>query len=328
VRRRDFITLIGGAAAAPVLSPLAARAQQPALPLVGFLRSTPAAPFWSLVTALWQGLNDQGFIEGQNAAVEQRWADNQPDRLPAMVTALLGRNMSVMVGDNISALAAEAVTTRVPIVFVTGGDPVKSGLVASLNRPGGNVTGISFFSGELGSKRLELLLQLAPRATTIAVVTNPSTPTGEAERRDVQDAAKAIGKQLIDLTAASDSDIERDFATISQRQADALLVGGSAFLNSRTELIVALAAQHKLPTIYFGREAVLAGGLMSYGTSLTDAYRQAGRYAGRILKGEKPADLPVMRSTKFEFLLNLKTAKALGLTVPPTLLALADEVIE
>jgi putative ABC transport system substrate-binding protein len=236
--------------------------------------------------------------------------------------------MSVMVGDNISALAAEAVTTRVPIVFVTGGDPVKSGLVASLNRPGGNVTGISFFSGELGSKRLELLLQLAPRATTIAVVTNPSTPTGEAERRDVQDAAKAIGKQLIDLTAASDSDIERDFATISQRQADALLVGGSAFLNSRTELIVALAAQHKLPTIYFGREAVLAGGLMSYGTSLTDAYRQAGRYAGRILKGEKPADLPVMRSTKFEFLLNLKTAKALGLTVPPTLLALADEVIE
>jgi putative ABC transport system substrate-binding protein len=328
MRRRDFIALIGGAAAAPVLSPFAARAQQPAMPLVGFLRSTPAAPFWSLVTAVWQGLNDQGFIEGQNAAVEQRWADNQPDRLPALVTALVGRNMSVMVGDNISALAAEAVTTRVPIVFVTGGDPVKSGLVASLNRPGGNVTGISFFSGELGSKRLELLLQLAPRATTIAVVTNPSTPTGEAERRDVQGAAKAIGKQLIDLTAASDSDIERDFATISQRQADALLVGGSAFLNSRTELIVALAAQHKLPTIYFQREAVLAGGLMSYGTSLTDAYRQAGRYAGRILKGEKPADLPVMRSTKFEFVLNLKTAKALGLTVPPTLLALADEVIE
>jgi putative ABC transport system substrate-binding protein len=328
MRRRDFIALIGGAAAAPVLPPFAARAQQPAMPLVGFLRSTPAAPFWSLVTAVWQGLNDQGFIEGQNAAVEQRWADNQPDRLPALVTALVGRNMSVMVGDNISALAAEAVTTRVPIVFVTGGDPVKSGLVASLNRPGGNVTGISFFSGELGSKRLELLLQLAPRATTIAVVTNPSTPTGEAERRDVQGAAKAIGKQLIDLTAASDSDIERDFATISQRQADALLVGGSAFLNSRTELIVALAAQHKLPTIYFQREAVLAGGLMSYGTSLTDAYRQAGRYAGRILKGEKPADLPVMRSTNFEFVLNLKTAKALGLTVPPTLLALADEVIE
>ena len=236
--------------------------------------------------------------------------------------------MAVIVADNVSAIAAKAATTTVPIVFTTGGDPVRAGLVASLNRPGGNVTGVSFFSGELGSKRLELLRELAPKATLVAILVNPDTPTSEGERTDVEAAAQKIGQQLIILNATSDRDIESAFATIVQRGAGALLIGGSAFLNSRTELIAALAARHALPAMYFNREAVVAGGLISYGASLTDAYRQAGVYAGRILKGERPADLSVMRSTKFELVLNLKIAKALGLDVPDKLLALADDVIE
>jgi len=268
-------------------------------------------------------------VEGQNVAIEFRSADDQRDRLPALVAVLLGRPVSMIAGDNVAALAAKAATKTIPIVFAGGGDPVQEGLVASLNRPGGNVTGVNFFAGVLGPKRLELLLQLVPKATTIAVLINPNTTETEAERRDVQAAAQAIGRQFIILDVSSDRDIDLAFATFAQRGAGALLIGSGGFLNSsKRERLVALAARHRLPAVYAVREAVVAGGLMSYGPSVTDAYRQVGVYTGRILKGEKPADLPVMQSTKFEFVLNLKTAKALGLEVPPTLLALADEVIE
>ena len=327
MRRRDFITLFGGVSAAVATCPLAARAQQGAIPVVGFLRSTPQAPFENLAGAFRQGLKEAGFVEGQNVAVDYRYADNQIDRLPALVAGLIHRPVAVIVGDNISAIVARHATMTVPIVFATGDDAVRNGLVGSLNRPGANVTGISFFSGELGSKRLELLHQLVPRATTVAMLADPDTPTSAAERADVEAAAQSKGQQLIALDAKRDGDIETAFATMEQLRANALLVGAGA-LNSRRERIAALAARHALPAMYFTREAVVAGGLMSYGASVSEAYRQAGVYAGRILKGEKPADLPVMRSTKFELVLNLKTAKALGLDVPHSLLARADEVIE
>ena len=326
MKRRDFITLLGGAAAA---WPLAAQAQQqPTIPVIGFLRSASPADSTHLVTAFREGLKEAGIVEGQNVAIEYRYADNQIDRLPALVADLIRRPMAVIVGNVAPALAAKAATTTVPIVFVTGGDPVQDGLVANLNRPGGNVTGVSFFSSVVGTKRLELLRQLVPRATTIAVLANPDNPNTGAERRDVQAAALAIGQDLIVLDARSVRDIETAFATFVQRGAGALLAGGGAFLNSNRERIVALAARHALPTSYAQRETVVAGGLMSYGASITDAYRQVGIYAGRILKGEKPADLPVMRSSKFEFVINLKTAKALGLTVPLIMQMTADEVIE
>ena len=323
MRRRDFITLLCGAA----VWPLAAQAQQGAIPVVGFLRSTPRAPAQNLVVGFGQGLKEAGFVEGQNVAVDYRYADNQIDRLPALVADLIRRPVAVIVGDIISTIVARHATMTVPIVFATGGDAVRNGLVASLN-PGANVTGVSFFSGELGSKRLELLHQLVPKATTIAMLADPDTPTSAAERMKVQTAAQTIRQQLIILDARSDADIESAFVTIVQCQAGALLVAAGAFLNSRRERIAGLAARHELPAMYFTREAVVAGGLMSYGASVTEAYRQAGVYAGRILKGEKPADLPVVQSSRFEFVINLKTAKALGLEVPPTLLARADEVIE
>jgi putative ABC transport system substrate-binding protein len=327
MRRRDFITLLGGAAAAPAIWPFAARTQQ-AMPVVGFLRSTSLANFTHLITAFRQGLKEAGFIEGQNVAVEYRSAEDQIDRLPALVADLIRRPAAVIVGDTISTLAAKAATMTVPIVFASGSDPVRDGLVASFNRPGGNVTGLVFFFGMLGAKRLDLLRQLVPKARTIAMLVNPNSPNTEAERRDVQAAAQAIGLQLVIVDVSSDRDIETAFATFVQRGAGALLVGSGGFLNSNRERVAVLAARHALPAMYAQREAALAGGLTSYGPSITDAYRQAGIYTGRILKGEKPADLPVQQSVKFDFVINLKTAKALGLEIPPMLLALTDEVIE
>jgi putative ABC transport system substrate-binding protein len=324
IGRREFMTALGGAAAWS----LAAHAQQAAMPVIGFLRSTSLADATHLVTAFRQGLMEAGFVEGQNVAVEHLSADDHPDRLPVLVADLISRQVAVIVGNTNSALVAKATTTTVPIIFASGSDPVMDGLVASLNRPGGNVTGVTFLAGALGPKRLELLRQIAPKATGIAMLVNPDSPEAVTERQDVQAAAQAIGQQLIVVDVNSDHEIETAFATFAQRGAGALLCGAGAFLNSHRERIVALAARHALPASYALREFAAAGGLMSYGTSITDAYRQAGIYAGRIVKGERPAELPVMQSTKFEFVINLKTAKALGLAVPPTLLALAEEVIE
>ena len=322
MRRREFITLLGGMAAWP----LVADAQQPTMPLVGFLRSTSLADATHLVTGFRQGLKEAGFVEGQNVAVEYRSAEGQNDRLPTLVADLIRRQVAVIVGNSIAALAAKAATTTVPIVFGIGEDPVKYGLVSVFNRPGGNITGVVFFAA-LAAKRLELLRQLVPKATTIAVLVSPD-PDTEAERREVEAAAQATGQQVIVLYVSSDRDIDAAFATIIKRGAGALLSLGGAFFNSRRERLVALAARHALPVTYPWREATAAGGLMSYGTSITDAYRQVGIYVGRILKGEKPGDLPVVQPTKFELVINLATAKALGLDVPPTLLAIADEVIE
>jgi putative ABC transport system substrate-binding protein len=324
MRRREFIAGLGGAA----MWPFAAPAQQAAMPVIGFLRSSSPADSAHFVTAFRKGLSESGYVEGQNVSIEYRWAENQYDRLPALVADLVRRQVALIVGNSISALAAKAATTTVPIVFASGGDPVKDGLVASLNRPGGNVTGVVFVTSDLGAKRLELLRQLLPKETTIGVLVNPSTTETEGERKDLQAAAQAIGQQLLILDVNSDRDIEIAFATLVQRGAGALLAGTGTFLFSNRERVVALAARHGLPVGYTSREAVVAGALMSYGTSLPDAYRQAGIYTGRILKGEKPADLPVMQSTKFELVINLKTAKILGLEVPAQLLALSDEVIE
>jgi putative tryptophan/tyrosine transport system substrate-binding protein len=324
VKRRQFITLLGGAAAWP----LSARAQQPAMPVVGFLRSGTLTDVLYRVTAFRQGLKEAGFVEGQNVAIESRSDEGQTDRLPLLVADLLRRQVALIVGNTPSALAAKAATTTVPIVFVIGGDPVRDGLVASLNRPGGNITGVSFFSVELAAKQLGLLRELRPGATRIAVLADPKWPTTERFVSEVQAAASAVRQQLIVLYVSSDREIETAFTTLVQRRADVLHAGIGSFPLSHRERIAALAARHRIPAIYVQRDYVEAGGLMSYAPSIPDTYRQAGIYAGRILKGEKPGDLPVMLSTKFEFVINLKTAKALGLEVPDKLLALADEVIE
>jgi putative ABC transport system substrate-binding protein len=323
MRRREFIGLFGGA----VVMPFSARAQQ-MMPVVGFLRSATLADVPHVVAGFRQGLKETGFIEEQNVTVEYRAAESDVDHLRVLAAEFVRRPVAVIVADNVAALAAKVATATVPIVFTSGGDPVTSGLVASLNRPSGNATGISILTGELGSKRLELLRELVPRAEMIGVLLNPSTPTAAAERSVVEAAAQKMGQQLIILNAGNDRDLEAAFMTIAERRPGGLLVGASAYLNSRTAEIVALSARHALPVIYFQRESVKAGGLMSYGTNLHDAYRQAGIYAGRILKGEQPADLPVVQAAKFEFVINLKTAKVLGIEIHPQLLATADEVIE
>jgi ABC-type uncharacterized transport system substrate-binding protein len=329
-KRREFIALLGAGGLLLAVQVRRGRAQQPAMPVIGFLRSASLADAGHLVAAFRQGLKEAGFIEGQNVAIEYRSAEDQVHRLPALVADLVRQQIALIVGNTPSVLAAKAATTTVPIVFVIGGDPVIQGLVASLNRPGSNLTGVSFLSGASGTKRLELLRQLVPKAAAIAVLvdSDPNVPQAERELRDVQAAARASGQELIVAEVRDDRDIEAAFAMFAQSGVGALFVGTSAFFNSRRERLAALAIRHALPASYVLREFATAGGLMSYGTSITDAYRLAGIYAGRILKGEKPADLPVQQSTKFEFVLNLRTAKALGLEIPDKLLALADEVIE
>jgi putative ABC transport system substrate-binding protein len=326
MRRREFIGLIGGSAV--VTWPIAARAQQPSLPVIGFLRSTSLDSSPHLVTAFRQGLNEIGYVEGRNVVIEYRWADGQLDRLPTLAADLIHQQVAVIIANLTAAFAVKAATKTIPIVFTTGSDPVKDGLVVNFNRPGGNVTGVVFFNDELGTKRLELLRKLVPKAEIIGVLVNPTNPGTRAEQRDVEEAAHAAGQQLIVFNVSSDSDIETAFATLAQRGAGALLVGSGSFLFSKREQVVALAARHSLPASYPQRDYVASGGLMSYGASITDAYRQAGIYAGRILKGEKPGELPVVRSTKFDFTINLKTAKTLGFEISPQLLVTADEVIE
>jgi putative ABC transport system substrate-binding protein len=327
VKRREFITLLGGTAAA---WPLAARAQRAAMPLIGFLSSRSPGESAGVVAAFHQGLREVGFIEGQNVVIAFRWAEGHYDRLPALAADLIGLRVALLfaAGGPPSALTAKAATTTIPIVFSAVNDPVQLGLVASLNRPGGNVTGMSLFDAELWGKVVELLKQLVPAATVIAYLVNPSNPSAEMYSKTAAAAASALGIQVRVLNASTERDLEESFASLVKLGAGGLVVPNEPFFDSQRERIVALSARYAVPTVYSIREYVVAGGLMSYGPSLTDSYRRAGMYAGRVLKGEKPVDLPVMQPTKFESVLNLKTARSLGLTVPPNLLALADEVIE
>jgi putative tryptophan/tyrosine transport system substrate-binding protein len=298
------------------------------MPVIGILRSTSLAVSTPMVTGFRQGLTATGFNEGQNVTIEYRYADDQPERLPGLVTELIRLPVAVIVLNGTAALAAKAATTTVPIVFVTGSDPVVDGLVASLNRPGRNITGVSFVAGLLGAKRLEMLRQLVPTAATIAMLVGTDTLEARVEQRDVELAAQALGQQLVVAPVTSADELDGAFTSIVERGAKALVVGAGSFLTSNRARIAALAARHAIPAIYPLREFVEVGGLMSYGASIVEAYRQAGIYAARLLKGERPADLPVMQSTKFELVISLKAARALGLSVPPTLLAVADEMIE
>jgi putative tryptophan/tyrosine transport system substrate-binding protein len=327
MRRREFITLLGGAAAA---WPLAAGAQQPAIPVVGFLCSGSPAIDASRVASVRKGLRQAGYIEGRNLAIEYRWAEQQYDRLTALAADLARRPVSVIVaiGTTPAAVAAKAATTVVPTVFVIGADPVKLGLVASLNRPGGNLTGVNFLNRVIVPKQFELLHETVPRAVVIAFLVNPSNPFADFDIGDAQAAAVTLGRKLLVAKAATENEIDAAFTKLAQQGAHALLVAGDLLLNNRREQIIALAARHAMPVLYPWREATVAGGLMSYGADIQDAFRLAGIYAGKILSGEKPAELPVEQATKVELVINLKTAKALGLDVPLKLLAFADEVIE
>ena len=327
IGRRELLAALGGAAAA---WPLAARAQQPAMPVIGFLGAPSAAPYARNVAAVHQGLKEVGYVEHQNVAMEYRWADSQYDRLPALAADLVSRRVAVIVpiGGAPATLAAKAATSTIPIVFNLGADPIELGLVTNLNRPGGNITGIAMMIVEVETKRLELLHELAPASTSLAILLNPSNAQAQTQERDAQRAARVIGRQVLVLKAGTEHEIEMAFAALVRERAGALLVGGDTFFASQVTLFVVLTARHAIPTIYPWRSHVDAGGLMSYGTSVLDAYRQTGVYTGRVLKGEKPGDLPIAQPTKFELIINLKTARAVGIAIPPTLLARADEVIE
>jgi putative ABC transport system substrate-binding protein len=327
MKRREFITLLGGAAAWP----LAARAQQAAMPVIGFLQGGSPGPYALYLTAFRRGLDEAGYVEGRNVAIEYRWADGQYSRLPGLATDLIGRQVTVLAtpGSTPATLAAKAVTTTIPIIFFVAGDPVELGLVASLNRPGGNLTGVTGLTAEVAPKRLELLHELVPTATTFALLVNPTSPAqADPQVRDLQAAASKLGLQVHILRASTEPDIDAAFATLVQLRAGGLVIGPDVFFNTRSEQLAALGLRHAVPTVYQYREFPAAGGLMSYGTNLSDMYRVAGLYTGRILKGEKTADLPVQQATKVELIVNLKTAKAIGVTVPTALLVRADEVIE
>jgi putative ABC transport system substrate-binding protein len=326
MRRREFITLLGGVA---VAWPLAARAQQPAMPLVGFLRDSSPDASAAILGALRQGMKEADFVEAQNVAIEYRWSEGQYDQLPKLAAELVRRQVAVIVAAGIdAAIAAKAATTTIPIIFVIGDDPVQMSIVASLNRPGGNVSGVTFYSGVLGAKGVEFLHELVPTATAIGLLVNPNSPAAEAQVREAQAATRVLGQSLHIVNARNERDIDTGFAMLEQRRVGALLISGNAEFAGQRDRLVALAARHRLPTMYPLDVFVAAGGLMSYGASITDAYRQVGVYTGRILKGAKPSDLPVMLPTKYEFVINLKTAKTLGLDIPAKLLALADRVIE
>jgi putative tryptophan/tyrosine transport system substrate-binding protein len=326
MKRRQFITLLGGAAAWPV----AARAQRPTMPVIGFLGSETPDLFADRFRAIRQGLSDAGYVEGRNLAIEYRWAESRNDRLPALAAELVGRRVAVIItsGSTSAALAAKGATTTIPIVFPISADPVAVGLVTSLNRPGANLTGITSLNAELHPKRLELLHQLTPDATITAFLVNPTNPNAEADMRDAQAAARTLGVRLQVLRASTEHDFDTSFTSLAQLGAGALVISSDALFNIRSEQLAALTIRHAVPTIFQTRAFAAAGGLMSYGVSVADTYRQIGVYAGRILNGEKPADLPVQQATKVELIINLKTAKALGITVPLALLTRADEVIE
>ena len=323
--RRELLILLGGA----VMAPRAIRAQQKAMPVIGYLGAGSPGPNAPLVAAFHQGLSETGWVEGQNLAIEFRWAEGRYDRLPALAADLVGRQVDVIAANDApAARAAKSAASTIPIVFAVGTDPVGDGLVASLARPGGNLTGVTFIMTELLPKRLELLSELVPQAEVIALLVNPNNANAEPQTRDAREASRVKGVPLLILKAGSESEIDAAFATLVQGQAGALVVGADGFFFSRRDQLVALASRHAVPAIYDVREYAASGGLISYGASLTAAYREAGIYAARILKGEKPADLPVQQPTTFELVVNLKTAKALGLTIPPAILARADEVIE
>jgi ABC-type uncharacterized transport system substrate-binding protein len=327
MKRREFITLLGSAAAA---WPLAARAQQPAMPVVGILGSVSPGPYARFIEAIKQGLREAGYVEGRNVAIEYRWADGQYDRLPQLATELVDRGVVViiLVGGGPTTAAATAATATIPIVFNTGEDPVKTGAVAALNRPGGNATGVSLLTVAMEAKRLQLLHELVPTAAVVAIIVNPNNPQADQQLQELQAAARTLGVQVEAFKAGTPNEIDTAFANVVQRRAGALHMAGDAFFNTRREQFIVLSARHALPTVFTLREFPAAGGLMSYGPSLADAYRQQGIYAGRILKGEKPAEMPVQQAVKVELVINLQTAKTLGLSIPLPLLGRADEVIE